>query len=215
MSDPTINASEEPAFVTPSEASEVGKPGFLDPEIRKRAMAQSLAVRRGEVPDKIPPFQPSKSMLRILEIALQLDSGDSVRGWFAKAGLARGAWFEWQKNPAFREWWKKEFAEGIKEYETKWILIGLKKMNKDFRYWNEVGKKIFGFIDKITVKEEKSPEEAALYTELLGLFQSYKGVPVINGIQDNYPQHRPSVEILEAEVLNELKEEGSSESHSV
>jgi hypothetical protein len=199
MSDPTVNESEA------LEAQPVKQPGFMDPEVRKRAMEQSLAVRRGEVPEKVQPFQPSKSMLRILEIALQLDSGDSVRGWFAKAGLSRGAWFEWQKNPQFREWWKKEFAEGVKEYETKWILIGLKKMSKDFRYWNEVGKKIFGFIDKIAVKEEKSPEEQALYAELLGLIQSYKGVKNIEGIQENYPQ-RGSLDIIEAEVISELKE---------
>ena len=207
MVDPTTNEYNEQRSLD-LEAPEVGKPGFLNPEVRKRAMEQSLAVRRGEVPDKIPAFQPSKSMLRILEIALQLDSGDSVRGWFAKAGLNRGAWFEWQKHPEFRDWWKQSFALGVKEYETQWILIGLKRMTKDFRYWNEIGKKIFGFIDKIAVKEEKSPEEQALVQELLGLIQSYKGVKTIEGIQDNYPQ-RGQAELIEAEVIAELKEEES------
>src|SRR3990172_7305812 len=181
MSDPTVSVSEstEPQAVQLDlfeESKELHRgPGFLDPEVRKRAMEASLAKRRGLVPTSPKDFVPSKNMLQILRIALELDSGDSVRGWFAKAGLNRGSWFVWQENPAFKTWWKKEFAEGVKEYETKWILTGLKKMTKDFRYWNEMGKKIFGFIDKIAIKEEKSPEEEILYTELLGLIQSYKG----------------------------------------
>lgn len=194
MQDLTINElveSERP----------VGKPGFLDPDVRKRAMERSLAVRRGEVPaEQKVEFVPSKNQLSILRIALDLDSGDSVRGWFAKAGINRGAWFEWNKDPQFREWWKKEFAEGIKEYETKWVLIGLKKMSKDFRYWNEIGKKIFGFIDKVAIKEEKSPEEQALVRELLDLFHNYKGL--------NAGQNLPKTEVIDVNfVEQELEKE--------
>jgi hypothetical protein len=203
--------SEEPLELI-EESHELHRgPGFLDPEVRKRAMEASLAKRRGLVPASPKDFVPSKNMLQILRIALELDSGDSVRGWFAKAGLNRGSWFTWQENPAFRVWWKKEFAEGVKEYETKWILTGLKKMTKDFRYWNEMGKKIFGFIDKIAIKEEKSPEEAALYTELLGLIQSYKGVKVIEQGIDRSNAIDANAEVIEAELIEELKvKEGSS-----
>jgi hypothetical protein len=198
MSDPTVNEFE----IDPEKLNHV--PGFLDPEVRKRAQEKSLAVRRGEVPAKPEPFLPSKNMLTILKIALDLDSGDSVRGWFAKAGLSRDAWFRWQENPEFRAWWKKEFMDGVKEYESKWILIGLKKMSKDFRYWNEIGKKIYGFIDKIAVKEEKSPEEAALYTELLGLIKSYKGMPVIEAGIDRANVIDVQAEVIEGQLLEEL-----------
>lgn len=188
------------------EIKETGKSGFLDPEVRKLAMERSLATRRGEVPEKVQAFTPSKHMLDILRIALELDSGDSVRGWFARAGLNRGAWFAWQKNPEFRAWWKKEFDAGLKEYETKWLLIGIKKMSKDFRYWNEMGKKFFGFIDKIAIKEEKSPEETALFTELLGLIQSYKGVDRIERMQNTAQIVDTQADIIEAELIEELKE---------
>jgi len=212
MSDPTVNESETSGFdeqgdtfdAPLEEPKELHRgPGFLDPEVRKRAMEASLATRRGLVPASPKDFVPSKNMLQILRIALELESGDSVRGWFAKAGLNRGSWFEWQKNPAFKAWWKKEFAEGVKEYETKWLLIGLKKMTKDFRYWDAVGKRILGFIDKISIKEEKSPEEAALYTELLGLIQSYKGVKTIENAQERHVIDSQA-EIIEAELIEEL-----------
>jgi hypothetical protein len=189
------------------EPKELGRgPGFCDPEVRKRAMESSLAKRRGLLPAKPGDFIPSKNMLLILRIALDLESGDSVRGWFAKAGLNRGTWFVWQENPAFKAWWKKEFAEGLKEYETKWLLIGLRKMSKDFRYWNEIGKKVYHFIDTIAIKEEKSPEEAALYTELLGLIQSYKGVKTIENAQNRQAVDVDyTVEDLEASLEGEKK----------
>lgn len=183
-------------------------PGFLDPAVRERASARSLAVRRGEVPAEPKSFLPSKNMLIVLRIALDLESGNSVRGWFAKAGLNRGSWFDWQAKPEFRAWWKKAFAEGVKEYETTWLKIGLRKMSKDFRYWDSIGKRVLGFIDKISIKEEKSPEEAALYSELLDLIQSYKGIKK-DGQQSCVVD--VSSELIEEQLLNELQNEELSE----
>ena len=193
--------------------------GFADPEVRKRAMARSLATRQLKkspnvaldwTPEDLAllkrdgVFCPTTRMLRILEVALSLEGGDTIRSWFAHVGMDRNVWYQWKKIEGFESWWKEAFLKGIKQYESQWVLIGLKKMNKDFRYWNEVGKKLYGYIEKVAVKEEKSPEEEALYRELLDLFVSEKKVHAAKEI--HFQEDAINVEVLETSLLEDLKE---------
>jgi len=167
--------------------------GFADPETRRKAMEASFKTRQKKYHPDLPlefdpeelklatagnedDFVPTRKMLRILEIALSLEGGDSIRSWFAHVGSNRATWYLWRKIPGFNSWWKTAFLTGIKQYEAQWVLIGLRNMKKDFRYWNAVGEKLYGHIQKIAVKEEKSPEETALYQELLAIFQTSKKI---------------------------------------
>jgi len=177
--------------------------GFDNPEVRKKAMEESLKTRNrnrtskfatlvegekdsdenlpvavGEkdvesLRDVYPGFMPSISQLQILAIALSLDHGDSIRGWFKAAGQNRNEWYYWLKNPEFIAWWNKAFIKGIEQYRSEWLAIGLRRMNSNdpdrFNYWKNVGEKIFGFVAELKLKTDKSPEEEELTKELLEL----------------------------------------------
>jgi len=193
--------------------------GFADPEIRRKAMEASFKTRQKKYHPDLPlefdpeelklatngnedDFVPTRKMLRILEVALSLEGGDSIRSWFAHIGGNRATWYLWRKIPGFERWWKTAFLTGIKQYEAQWVLIGLRNMKKDFRYWNAVGEKLYGHIQKIAVKEEKSPEETALYQELLSIFQSEKKIAMAKDIT-SFEDADYTVEQLEQSLESE------------
>lgn len=161
--------------------------GFLDPEVRKKAYEKSLEVRRSKnypesgfepedydamaLMDKAR-FRPTRKMLYLLQVALSPDSGETITAWFRTAGLNVSTWYAWQKIPGFHEWWNLAYKKGAEQFQAEWLKIGLKKMHHDFKYWSEVGDKVFGFFKKIAIKEEKSPEEEDLTKELLELIKA-------------------------------------------
>lgn len=199
--------------------------GFDNPEVRKKAMEESLKTRNRNRTAKFdtllekkdsdenlpvtvsekdveslksiyPGFMPSLAQLQILAIALSLDHGDTIRGWFKAAGLNRNTWYEWLKNPEFIAWWNKAFIKGIEQYRSEWLAIGIRRMNSNdpdrFNYWKNVGEKIFGFVAELKLKTDKSPEEEELTKELLELV---KGVNIERGMKQ-----------IDGEVIDVTKE---------
>jgi hypothetical protein len=110
-------------------------------------------------------------MLRVLQVAVSLDSDTSMGSWFKTAGYSRGLWYAWKKLPGFIEWWDEATRQAFKDYEQEWVKIGLKRMQKSNReayyYWKEVGEKIYKYMSGVLVKTDKSPEEVALTEEIL------------------------------------------------
>lgn len=164
--------------------------GFRDPEVRRKATEKSLARRRHNAeqsneflfdPTEFKDlgetdFRPTKAMLQVLYAALSLEGGATIRGWFAQAGINRGMWYHWRRVPGFIEWWNVAFAKGVEQYRTQWLMIGLRKMSKDFRYWDKIGEKVFGYLEKISVKTERSDAEEKLIQELVGVFEERKNL---------------------------------------
>lgn len=148
--------------------------GFADPEVQKKAIEKSKLVRQNNavLQTDATEFSPSHSMLKLMETALDLEAGNSIRQWCNRAGIARTNWYVWLKIPGFKEWWKKTYFEGLKQYESEWLKIGLSRMRKEnpdaFKYWDVVGEKIFGYLSKIVHKEEKSEQEEELIKVILG-----------------------------------------------
>jgi len=157
--------------------------GFNNPETLAKAIKNSQLVRAKhltpglEIPfdeedyEKLAlgnaeDFIPTKRMMAILKIALSLEVGNSIRGWFSRAGMNRNTWYEWVKIPGFHEWWKKAIVKGFRSYEAEWLSIGMRKMRKDFRYWNTMGEVFFKYAKQLEVKENKSEEEELLIAEL-------------------------------------------------
>jgi len=167
--------------------------GFADPEIRKKAMEASFKTRyRKAHPEALLEFDleelalaqsgdeekflPTKKMIRVLEVAVCGEAGESIRSWFRHLGMNRATWYLWTKIPGFSRWWDEAFKQGMEQYRSQWLSIGMRKMKKDFRYWNSVGEKIFGYAQKLEIKDTKSPEETALYQELVEIFRSQKSI---------------------------------------
>jgi hypothetical protein len=61
-------------------------------------------------------------------------------------------------------------------YTSEWLITGFKRMRKDdangYKYWHDVGERILGYIQKVEVKETKTPEEDQLTKELLELISN-------------------------------------------
>lgn len=156
----------------------------------------------------IEGFTPSLHQLKILAVALSLDHGDTIREWFRAAGVNRNVWYTWIRDPDFIAWWNKSFTRGIEQYRSEWVSIGIKRMNSPdpdrFAYWKEVGAKVFGFIQELKLKTDKSPEEEALTKELLLLVSDVnkeRGTKLIDG----------TVTTVDVVELSKEVEQGSSE----
>jgi hypothetical protein len=197
------------------EQNEPKKRGFgSNPQALQKALAKSAATRKAKSVNSlveedvektglqvgtVEGFIPTKAMLKVLQAALSLDAQhDSIKGWFELAGVNRANWYAWNHTPGFKDWWKKSFDEGIKLYTSEWLVTGLKRMRREdklgFMYWEQVGKKILGYVDKVKIENTQSPEEEAVTKELLELMQT------INS-------HVPKVKTVQSEVINISEEE--------
>ena len=157
--------------------------GFQNKKVREKAMKNSQATRSRIKEGNLTPisiegvaayaedgsFTPTKDMVRVLAVALNIDSGNKIKGWFGDVGLHRNTWYAWQKIDGFSEWWERAYMKGLTTYSSEWIKIGIKKMHKDVKYWLAMGKLAFGFIEKVAIKNEKTPEEEELTNQLLKL----------------------------------------------
>lgn len=161
--------------------------GFHNPEVKKKAEAASKEAlkQRGSTsylvtqePDykkyvghTVDTFRPTKNMLEVMAIALTFES-TRISEWMKEAGLSRVAWYGWVRIPGFKEWWNSNFQTAVKSYENEWLTIGIKKMRLDFRYWESMGEKLFGYIKQLKVEKTGSEDENKLTSELLKLFES-------------------------------------------
>ena len=125
----------------------------------------------------VPGFVPTRSMVRLLEAAITSDKC-SKKDWCDRAGIPRSTMYMWTKNPLFVEWFNKCYEQAVLQYRSEWIAIGLKKMRDDFNYWKAMGEKVFGFLEKVSVKHEteKSELEKELDRELYQLITGMNDV---------------------------------------
>jgi len=189
--------SQDISQVDPDSSKPVRYHGFADPKVNAKARERSLATRRKRqqkimdvlpgrtqnlesteltgqevepMADLVSGFTPTIIQMQVLAVALSMEHGDSMRHWFKVIGHNRNTWYHWIKNPLFVEWWNKAWEKGLTQYRSEWIAIGLKNMAIDKDYWKEMGSRIFDFIPKIAVKEEKTEDEEKLTKELLDLY---------------------------------------------
>lgn len=187
--------------------------GFNDPEIRKKATEKSLAVRRGgenqeeglidyaQGSSEVATFQPTKAMLMVLKAALDPEVGHSRNSWFEAAGLSRNNWQHWQKLPGFTHWWNKAIQIGLEQFKSVWLLIGMKKMGKEHKYWADMGDRIFGFEKKIKVEESISELDRQVTQEILEFFKTQnkkENEKVINVVSET---------VLSEEEIKQMNEE--------
>lgn len=123
-------------------------------------------------------FYPTKNMWIVLRVALDPESGDTPAHWMRIVGVSRSVWYQWKQIAGFLEWWKSEWDKGIMEFRQDWIRIGLRRMRSSgmdaYKYWAAMGEKVFGYVQKLDLKVDKSPEEKALIEELQKIFLSQK-----------------------------------------
>lgn len=200
-------------------AGQLGR-AFNDPKVLEKAKqlaAESVQARVGlnrclvtQEPDykkyvgRSPEdFVPTAKMMEVMEIAVSLNSS-KISDWMKEAGLSRQAWYQWIRIPGFREWWNTTFTESMKSFVNEWLMIGIKKMRLDFRYWNAMGEKLFGYIPKLQVEKTGSEQDKALTEQLTKL---------LTNMNQNLPRVAPAGEIIDitpeqAKQLNEGETNG-------
>jgi len=164
--------------------------GFQNPITKQKALERSVATRKAKAAGEPVvshaeeeaalawaegEFKPTKNMLVILRTALDPDVGTTIKAWFTESGLDRASWYQWNRIPGFKSWWKKAFEENLKSMQAEVVALGYKRMFQDneqgFLYWKNMMEKCFGYVQKLSIKEEKSENEEALTEELLKLMR--------------------------------------------
>ena len=195
-------------------------PGFQNPEVRERAMKNSQATRarlqEGNLThlsvDSVASyaedgsFTPTKDMVRVLAVALNIDSGNKIKSWFQTIGLHRNTWYAWQKIEGFPEWWNRAYMKGLETYSSEWIKIGIKKMHKDVKYWLAMGKLAFGFIEKVAVKTEKTPDEQVITNQILQIIIGNGKLQDLQGVSKTITLSPEDVKELNENFIEEEKE---------
>ena len=87
-----------------------------------------------KVNKKPTPWQPSKQMLKAMEVAQNMEGRVTVTGLCQEAGVDRSTYYQWWDKPEFCEWWHKTYELHMER--SMWLLnkISYVRSLKDYRY---------------------------------------------------------------------------------
>lgn len=80
-------------------------------------------------------FKPTKQMINLLRVMLDVDVKPTITAFCEKAGISRETYYNWFENEDFVKWFNLEWELAMAK-QVSWLdRVGLQKSVKDFRYW--------------------------------------------------------------------------------
>lgn len=95
-------------------------------------MAKELQQQSTDPPKA---FEPTKTMEKWLEAALELGHAATITEIAESSGVDRTTWYVWLKDPAFVEWWDSQWQQFLKVNRWRLDSIGMKQAERNYDYW--------------------------------------------------------------------------------
>lgn len=97
-------------------------------------------------------FKPSANQEKWLDMAMQTESGE-ISEIASKCRIDRTTYYEWRKNPDFRDWYLTEWNNRLSLLAPQLDAIGIKQSKKDFNYWKAMQQKL-GYLQEKPIVEQ-------------------------------------------------------------
>ena len=95
-------------------------------------------------------FSPTKGMFGWLAKSFELGYSASLSDIAKAVGIQRDNWYQWLARPGFVEWWDSQWQLELKRVRWKLDSIGLKKAEKDYRFWKDMMNRTGNTIPELT-----------------------------------------------------------------
>lgn len=99
-------------------------------------------------------FEPTDRQLALLRARLDVEIKPTITAECKEAGIDRGTYYDWMKNPDFVEWFNNAWKESQKKLESWLDKVGYLKAMKDFRYWEALQMKYHKYSRKNDLTSE-------------------------------------------------------------
>lgn len=86
-------------------------------------------------------FTPSPAMRLWLDTSIQLMT-DNISLISDQCKVTRQSWYLWLKDEEFQTWFCSEWDKRLGMFRWKLDVIGLKRAERDFKYWDAMRRKV-------------------------------------------------------------------------